>query len=153
MADLEEALDWAAGVYQIEQTDPVVGGPPDLALGQGIANVQAQQLADRTGWLKAAITALQGVAVVQADIDTAIAALLDGAPVALDTLNELATALGDNDSELAAIITQLALKLDAASYTAADVLAKMKTVDGTGSGLDADMLDGQQAAITKMQAT
>ena len=29
------------------------------------------------------------------------------------------------------------------SYTAADVLAKIKTVDGSGSGLDADLLDGQ----------
>lgn len=33
-------------------------------------------------------------------------------------------------------------KLAAASYTAADVLTKIKTVDGSGSGLDADLLDG-----------
>lgn len=32
--------------------------------------------------------------------------------------------------------------LPASSYTAADVLAKVKTVDGSGSGLDADLLDG-----------
>lgn len=32
--------------------------------------------------------------------------------------------------------------LPTASYTAADVLAKIKTVDGAGSGLDADLLDG-----------
>lgn len=37
-------------------------------------------------------------------------------------------------------------KLPAASYTAADVLTKIKTVDGTGSGLDADLLDGQDGA-------
>ncbi len=36
--------------------------------------------------------------------------------------------------------------LPAASYTAADVLAKVKTVDGVGSGLDADLLDGQQGS-------
>jgi len=36
--------------------------------------------------------------------------------------------------------------LPAASYTAADVLAKLLTVDGSGSGLDADMLDGQHGA-------
>ena len=30
------------------------------------------------------------------------------------------------------------------AYTAADILAKIKTVDGAGSGLDADMLDGVQ---------
>jgi|WetSurMetagenome_2_1015567.scaffolds.fasta_scaffold01806_14 hypothetical protein len=33
-------------------------------------------------------------------------------------------------------------KLAAAAYTAADVLAKLLTVDGAGSGLDADKLDG-----------
>lgn len=38
--------------------------------------------------------------------------------------------------------TQLQLAQTAASYTAADVLAKLVTVDGTGSGLDADLLDG-----------
>lgn len=36
--------------------------------------------------------------------------------------------------------------LDAASYTAADVLSKILTVDGPGSGLDADTLDGAQAS-------
>ncbi len=40
----------------------------------------------------------------------------------------------------------LALKLNATSYTAADVLSKIKTVDGSSSGLDADLLDGQDGA-------
>ena len=31
------------------------------------------------------------------------------------------------------------------AYTASDILTKIKTVDGSGSGLDADMLDGYQA--------
>ena len=31
------------------------------------------------------------------------------------------------------------------AYTASDILAKLKTVDGSGSGLDADLLDGYQA--------
>lgn len=34
------------------------------------------------------------------------------------------------------------------AYTAADVLTKIKTVDGSGSGLDADLLDGKNAADT-----
>ena len=43
--------------------------------------------------------------------------------------------------------TQSALntKLDSLSYAASDVLTKIKTVDGNGSGLDADLLDGQHA--------
>ena len=44
------------------------------------------------------------------------------------------------------INVQVNAALPAASYTAADVLAKLLTVDGTGSGLDADLLDGYNAA-------
>ena len=42
--------------------------------------------------------------------------------------------------------TAIDTKLAASSYTAADVLTKIKTVDGAGSGLDADLLDGQSGA-------
>jgi len=42
--------------------------------------------------------------------------------------------------------TALDAKLASSSYTAADVLTKIKTVDGAGSGLDADLLDGQSGA-------
>jgi len=38
-----------------------------------------------------------------------------------------------------------ALKLDSSAYTATDVLAKVKTVDGVGSGLDADTVDGKHS--------
>lgn len=51
---------------------------------------------------------------------------------------------------VAAVITDIFAainsKLASASYTAADVLAKLLTVDGAGSGLDADLLDGQSSA-------
>lgn len=43
-----------------------------------------------------------------------------------------------------ATTTQVNTKLDSSAYTAADVLSKVKTVDGVGSGLDADLLDGKQ---------
>ena len=39
---------------------------------------------------------------------------------------------------------QVNTKLDSSAYTATDVLSKVKTVDGIGSGLDADLLDGKQ---------
>ena len=44
------------------------------------------------------------------------------------------------------INVQLNAALPSATYTAADVLSKLLTVDGTGSGLDADLLDGYNAA-------
>ena len=41
---------------------------------------------------------------------------------------------------------QLDLKLDAVNYNASDILTKLKTVDGSSSGLDADLLDGQEGS-------
>ncbi|PHM24571.1 gp53-like domain-containing protein [Xenorhabdus ehlersii] len=46
MANLPETPQWSDGVYQIETSDPVLGGP------DGISNRQAKQLASRTSYLK-----------------------------------------------------------------------------------------------------
>jgi len=43
---------------------------------------------------------------------------------------------------------ELATKLPTATYTPADILTKIKTVDGSGSGLDADLLDGMTSSST-----
>lgn len=43
--------------------------------------------------------------------------------------------------------TQIDAKLASSAYTAADVLAKIKTVDGGSSGLDADLLDGKHGSF------
>ncbi|KYC67163.1 hypothetical protein [Heyndrickxia coagulans] len=43
--------------------------------------------------------------------------------------------------------------LPAASYTTDDVLAKLKTVDGSDSGLDADLLDGHDSSYFATTAT
>lgn len=42
-------------------------------------------------------------------------------------------------------------KLNASDYTAGDVLAKLLTVDGPNSGLDADALDGKQLATIEAE--
>jgi hypothetical protein len=80
-------------------------------------------------------------------VDTAITDLIDASPTTLDTLNELAAALGDDANFSTTITTSIATKLNSADYTAADVLTKIKTVDGAASGLDADLLDGQQGSF------
>lgn len=49
MANLKEKAEWPEGVYQLEPSDPVMGGE------NGIDNLQAKQLANRTLYLKAAI--------------------------------------------------------------------------------------------------
>lgn len=49
-------------------------------------------------------------------------------------------------SKIVNLTTDLASKLASSSYTAADVKAKLLTVDGSGSGLDADTVDGVHAS-------
>ena len=46
MANLQEAARWETGIYQLETSDPVMGG------ADGIDNRQAKQLGNRTLWLK-----------------------------------------------------------------------------------------------------
>lgn len=98
----------------------------------------------------AAPTAAPGTNTTQlantAFVAAAIAALINSAPGVLDTLDEIAAALGDDANFAATMTTALGTKLAASSYTAADVLSKLLTVDGSGSGLDADLLDGQSSA-------
>ena len=53
MANLRENAAWESGIYQLETTDPVVGGV------DGISNKQAIQLANRTSYLKGEIESLK----------------------------------------------------------------------------------------------
>ncbi|MEI7217423.1 tail fiber protein [Pectobacterium carotovorum] len=46
MANLSENPQWVDGIYQIETSDPVAGGP------DGVSNRQAKELASRTSYLK-----------------------------------------------------------------------------------------------------
>ncbi|WP_334467675.1 phage tail protein [Arsenophonus sp. PmNCSU2021_1] len=58
MSYLKETAAWEDGIYQIETSDPVLGGP------DGITNRPTRELANRTAWLKqqlkAAEAALKG---------------------------------------------------------------------------------------------
>ena len=66
MADLPEEILWTPGIYQLETSDPVLGGP------DGIDNLQAKQLASRTRWLKAQ---LEQVSEGKQDADSTLAEL------------------------------------------------------------------------------
>lgn len=65
MAGLAETEEFPEEVYQIETTDPVVGGAPNEGTGAGMSNIPHLQLAKRTRWLKAQVDTLVA-AVVQA---------------------------------------------------------------------------------------
>lgn len=172
MADLPESTEWATGIYQLETSDPVLGGP------EGISNLQAKQLVSRTRWLKmkfdalidgtmsvasalklatkrtisisgaatgsatfdgsananialtltdspnltgtpTAPTAAQGDNTQQlantAFVQTTIHAVIAGAPGAMDTLKELAEALGGDPDFASTIINALSTKADRAN--------------------------------------
>lgn len=97
---------------------------------------------------------LATTAFIQAAIGVAISALVNGSQASLDTLKEFATALGNDANFSTTIMNLIGTKataaqgtkadnaLPATAYTAADILAKLKTVDGIGSGIDSDLLDG-----------
>lgn len=86
------------------------------------------------------VTSLQLAAAVQAAVDD----LLDGAPGALDTLNELAAALGDDASFAATVATSLAGKaaVDASNITA----ATWRTALSVYSQAQVDAADAAEAA-------
>ena len=57
------------------------------------------------------------------------------------------------DANFSNISAAIALGQTSGSYTAADVLAKLLTVDGAASGLDADLLDGLNSATANTAST
>ena len=57
-------------------------------------------------------------------------------------VNQNETDIATNTSDINGLQSS---KLDASTYTASDILTKLETVDGSGSGLDADLLDGQDS--------
>jgi hypothetical protein len=67
----------------------------------------------------------------------------------LNTINGSVSSLNGSisslDGSISSLNASLGGKLDASSYTAADIFNKVKTLDGAGSGLDADLLDGAGA--------
>ncbi len=84
--------------------------------------------------------------VTQTQLDAAIATLVGASPAALDTLNELAAALGDDPNFATTMTALIGTKLNADAFTSAAILALLLSVDGVGSGLDADLLDGKHAS-------
>ena len=133
MANLTENPQWEDGIYRIETSDPVLGGE------DGIANKGIKQLANRTSYLKnevelrAAIespsftgtptapTPAQTVNNAQiattAFVKTAIAALVGSAPAALDTLAEIAAALGSDGNLKQTLLNEIGKKVDKSAFS------------------------------------
>lgn len=84
------------------------------------------------------LTASDVGAATSSDISTAIAALVDSAPTTLDTLNELAAALGDDANFASTVTTALAAKAPLSNPTfTGTVTADYLVGDGSGiTGID-----------------
>ena len=91
---------------------------------------------------------------VKAYVDTSINNLVNGAPGALDTLNELAAALGDDSDFSTTITSSIATKLPLAGGTMTGniVMSGSQTVDGRDVSVDGAKLDGIEAGATADQS-
>lgn len=166
MANLPETPQWEEGIYQIEVSDQVLGGP------DGISNRQGKQLASRTLYLKqqvekggtdlakhiaaadphtqyapkaSPIFTGTPTAPTPANSDNskklattefvakALAALAGSAPETLDTLKELADALGNDPNFATTVLNKLAEKL-AKDQNGADIPDPALFVKNLGLG-------------------
>jgi hypothetical protein len=88
MVALPEDDTFPEKIRRIETTDPVLGGPPNEANGDGLSNIAPMQLAKRTRWLKTRIDAL-------------IAAVIPGT-TAVAGIVQLSTATNSTATDMAA---------------------------------------------------
>ena len=69
-------------------------------------------------------------------------------PIIYRSTKGSALTIAEADGNFSYLSEQLALKVNTADYTASSILTRLLTVDGAGSGLDADLLDGKTSATT-----
>lgn len=79
MSSIPESPDWREGVYQLETTDRVLGGP------NGAVNLQAKNLADRTAYLKAQLAVVSRLAGSYGTLAASLKARVDRLESALGT--------------------------------------------------------------------
>lgn len=109
--------------------------------GRDIPNITYSQLSG-----KPTIPDLTGYA-TETYVGTAISNLVDSAPTTLDTLNELAAALGDDPNYATTITTALGNKLD--STTAASTYLTQTNASSTYAPISSPTFTGTVSGITK----
>lgn len=112
MASLPESSTFDAGVYQLELTDPVIGGP------SGVSNTPLKNLANRTKYLKDHVDALEASRAPLAS------PALTGAPTAPTA------AAGTNTTQLA---TTAFVQTEIAADMAANLATASPLMDGTAA--------------------
>jgi hypothetical protein len=87
----------------------------------------------------------------QADVTAAVNALVDSAPGTLDTLNELAAALGDDANFSTTVTNSIATKLPLSGGAMTGAITTNSTFDGRDVATDGAKLDGIEAGATADQ--
>jgi hypothetical protein len=128
-----------AGSYLIGNgTGAIVVKTPAQVLGDigAAAAVHSHEISAVNG-LSAALDARPLQTSVTAQISAAVNALIDGAPGAIDTLNELAAAMGDDPNFAATVTNALAAKapLNSPQFTGTPRLPASGAAVGAGLGL------------------
>lgn len=114
MANLTESQTWERGVYQLETTDPILGGP------NGIANTQAKQLANRTAYLKQRADQVDAAKAGYASLDAR-----------LDEMDLQAQALGIDMQDMSGATLKFAIDMAELANTGVNELKKTIQQSGT----------------------
>ena len=82
--------------------------------------------------------------------DTAVAGIVDSSPAALNTLNELAAALGDDANYATTTATSIGTKLPLAGGAMTGAITTNSTFDGRNVSVDGTKLDGIASGATNV---
>ena len=156
MANLTETNRWEAGIYQLETSDPVMGGP------NGIDNRAPRELANRTLWLKTELAkavaqigankteAAQAYALKTGQI-TAGSGLTGGGTLAANrTISMGQPADLTETSESVAVSNTHSHKLPRASSTARGIVRVANTLTGTATDDALSAAMGKKLADEKL---
>ena len=152
MANLTETNRWGAGIYQLETSDPVMGGP------NGIDNRAPRELANRTLWLKtelakavAQIGANKTEAALKTVQITAGAGLTGGGTLAANRTISLGQPADLTEtSESVAVSNTHSHKLPRASSTARGIVRVANTLTGTATDDALSAAMGKKLADEKL---
>ena len=155
-------IDFGTGTGQVN-TDNVTEGSTNLYFTNTRADARiANALLDEDNMASNSATKVPSQQSVKAYVDAEVAGIVDAAPGALNTLNELAAALGDDANFSTTITNQIAAKLDSAQTIAiidsAYVLARAPAQDFLDSAetialIDSSYVQARTAAGTDSAAT
>lgn len=140
MANLPETATWEPGIYQLETTDPVLGGP------NGPANTQAKQLANRTAFLKQQID--QALAGIGTDGTNALVGALSEALGLVGVVDRRLRTLQSQFLQQGGVVIKNKYVIQGFVLTKSDIRALHLSQTGTvGSGISIARIDGLRISL------